>query len=68
KPRHAALTPREYEIMCLIAAGKTLNEIAGTLNLCLKTISTNNANILKKMKMASRAELTYYAIKNELVD
>ena len=68
KPRHAALTPREYEIMCLIAGGKTLNEIAGTLNLCLKTISTNKANILKKMKMASNAELTYYAIKNELVD
>jgi len=53
--------------MCLIASGKTVMEIAQELSLSEKTISTYRSRILEKMKMKNNAELTYYAIKNQLV-
>jgi two-component system, NarL family, invasion response regulator UvrY len=64
---HEGLSDREYQVMTLIASGKTVGDIAGELNLSVKTISTYRTRILEKMKMKSNAELTYYAIKNDLV-
>ncbi len=64
---HEALSDREYHVMCLIASGKTVMEIAQELSLSEKTISTYRSRILEKMNMKNNAELTYYAIKNQLV-
>lgn len=67
-PPHETLSNREYEVMCLIATGKTVKEIAEKLKLSVKTISTYRSRILEKMNMRNNAELTHYAIKNLLVD
>lgn len=66
--RHETLSDREFEVMRLIASGKTVGEIAELLSLSNKTISTYRARILEKMEMKTNAELTYYAIHNHLVD
>ena len=55
-------------VMCLIASGKTVSEIAKELSLSVKTISTYRSRILEKMKMKNNAELTRYAINNSLID
>jgi len=65
---HETLSDREYQVMCRIASGKTVMEIAQELLLSEKTISTYRSRILEKMQMKNNAELTYYAIKNQLVD
>ena len=67
KPPHQALSDREYEIMLMIASGKTLAEIAQQLSLSPKTISTYRSRILDKMSMKSNAELTLYAVQNGLM-
>jgi DNA-binding NarL/FixJ family response regulator len=68
KPSHETLSDREYQVMCMIASGNTLKEIADGLSLSIKTISTYRSRILEKMNMKTNAELTHYAIKNNLVD
>lgn len=68
KPPHETLSDREYQVMCLLASGKTVGDVSRELSLSVKTISTYRARILEKMKMETNAELTYYAIKNRLVD
>jgi two-component system invasion response regulator UvrY len=68
KPTHEMLSDREYQVMCMIAKGKTIKEIAGELSLSVKTISTYRSRILDKMRMKNNAELTHYAIKNKLVE
>jgi two-component system invasion response regulator UvrY len=68
RPPHETLSDREYQVMCMIASGKTLREIADGLSLSIKTISTYRSRILEKMNMKTNAELTHYAIKNKLVD
>jgi two-component system invasion response regulator UvrY len=65
---HNTLSNREYQVMRMIASGKTVTEIAEELSLSIKTISTYRSRILEKMKMKNNAELTYYAIKNQLVN
>jgi two-component system invasion response regulator UvrY len=65
---HQNLSDREYQVMCMIASGKTVKEIAEELALSVKTISTYRSRILEKMEMKTNAELTHYAIKNQLVD
>jgi DNA-binding NarL/FixJ family response regulator len=67
KPPHQLLSNRELEVLCLIASGKTVGEIAKQLNLSDKTISTYRTRVLDKMSMKTNAELTHYAIKNSLV-
>lgn len=64
---HEVLSSREYQVMCMIASGKTLKEIGGELSLSIKTISTYRSRILEKMKMRNNAELIHYAVKNRLV-
>ncbi len=65
---HKSLSTREYQVMCMIASGKTVSEIGKELNLSVKTISTHRSRILKKMKMKSNARLTNYCIKNFIID
>ena len=65
---HDILSRREYQVMCLMASGKTVSEIAKELSLSVKTISTYRSRILEKMKMKNNAELTRYAINNSLID
>jgi two-component system invasion response regulator UvrY len=66
-PIHEALSNREFQVLCLIASGRTVTEIAEELVLSVKTISTYRSRILGKMDMSSNAELTRYAIRNNLV-
>jgi two-component system, NarL family, invasion response regulator UvrY len=68
RPPHETLSDREFQVMRLIASGKTLSEIADLLALSDKTISTYRGRVLEKMGMRTNAELTYYAIQNKLVD
>jgi DNA-binding NarL/FixJ family response regulator len=65
---HEVLSDREYQVLCMIASGKTVKEIGAELALSEKTISTYRARILEKTGMKSNAELTHYAIKLGLVD
>jgi len=67
KSPHQMLSDREYQVMLLIASGKTVTEIADELLLSVKTISTNRSRALQKMGMKNNAEFTYYAIKEGLV-
>jgi DNA-binding NarL/FixJ family response regulator len=66
-PLHANLSDREFQVLCLLSSGKTVSQIADQLSLSVKTISTYRARILDKMQMKNNAELTHYAIKNNLV-
>jgi DNA-binding NarL/FixJ family response regulator len=62
------LTDREFQVMCMIASGKSVSEIASELFLSVKTISTYRQRILRKMNMKNNSELTHYVIKNNLLD
>jgi len=68
QPPHETLSDREYRVMCLIASGKTVTEIARELSLSVKTISTYRRRVLDKMKMKNNAELTHYTMSRRLVD
>ncbi|OGO37711.1 MAG: DNA-binding response regulator [Chloroflexi bacterium RBG_16_57_8] len=65
---HESLSDREYQIMRFIASGKTVSEIAHSLSLSVKTVSTYRVRILSKMKLKNNAELVRYAMENRLVD
>ena len=68
KHRYERLSDREYEILCLIASGKTPTDIGKTLSISVKTVSTYRTRILEKMNLKNNAELTHYAISNNLID
>lgn len=68
KQPHETLSDREFQVMFLIASGKKPAEIADELLLSVKTVSTYRARVLEKMHMANNAELTYYAVKNNLIE
>jgi len=68
KVPHESLSNREFEVLCSIASGQTVKEIAVKLSLSDKTISTYRRRILDKMDMRTNAELTHYAIRNRLVE
>jgi DNA-binding NarL/FixJ family response regulator len=65
---HEALSDREFQVLRLIAAGKSVTEIAAELSLSVKTVSTYRARLLQKMNLATNAELIHYAIQNRLID
>lgn len=67
RPLHAALSDREYQVLTMIASGKTPNEIASSLSLSVKTVSTYRTRLLEKLSMHSNAELTHYAVENKLM-
>lgn len=68
RPLHDILSDREYQVLCMIAAGKTLTHIAGELSLSIKTVSTYRTRIMEKMKMKTNAEVMHYVIKHQLLD
>ena len=67
-PLHETLSDREYQTLTMIASGKTVGAIAKELSLSVKTVSEYRARLLVKMKLKNSAELTHYAIKNQLIE
>ena len=67
KMAHETLSDREFQVMCMIASGKTVSEVADELSLSVKTVSTYRARILDKMRLKNNAELTRYAFDNNLI-
>jgi DNA-binding NarL/FixJ family response regulator len=68
RPPHESLSDREFQVLCLIASGKAVKEVAKELLLSVKTVSTYRTRILKKMDLKTSAELIRYAMKNRLID
>jgi DNA-binding NarL/FixJ family response regulator len=68
RPPHEKLSDREYQVLCMLASGKTVKEIAEELSLSVPSISTYRARVLEKMNMKNNAELAHYAIRSGLVD
>jgi two-component system, NarL family, invasion response regulator UvrY len=68
KPLHETLSSREYQVLLLIASGKTPRAIALETSLNVKTVNTFRARLLHKMKLAGNAELTRYAIEHKLLE
>lgn len=67
KQSHETLSDREFDVFKLIAAGKSVSEIAAQLSLSVTTVSTYRARIMEKMSMKSNAELTRYALEKKLI-
>ncbi|HYR52513.1 MAG TPA: response regulator transcription factor [Candidatus Dormibacteraeota bacterium] len=68
RPPQESLSDREHQVFRMLASGKTVSQIAVDMNLSVKTISTYRGRVLDKMGMRTNAELTYYAVRNQLVD
>jgi DNA-binding NarL/FixJ family response regulator len=68
RPLHEKLSDREYQVLRMIAAGKSTRRISTELSLSVKTIGTYRARIFEKMQMKSPAELAAYAVRNRLSD
>jgi DNA-binding NarL/FixJ family response regulator len=65
---HTLLSDREFQVFQLIAAGKSITEIARLLSLSVKTVSTHKTRIMEKMNLANPAELIRYALEHKLLD
>ena len=68
KMMHETLSEREFQIFRKLAAGQSPTAIADELHLSVKTVSTYRTRVLEKMSLKNNADLTYYAIKNALLD
>lgn len=68
RPLYERLSDREYQIMWMIASGKTIGDIAQQLFLSPNTVSTYRSRILQKMNLKNNAELMHYAIRHQLVE
>jgi DNA-binding NarL/FixJ family response regulator len=68
KPPHELLSDREYQVMRMLATGKTIKEIASDLCLSIKTVSTYRGRVFEKLGILTNAALVIYAIKNGLID
>jgi DNA-binding NarL/FixJ family response regulator len=66
-PAQHVLTPREREVIQLLAEGKSTKEVAVTLNLSVKTAETHRTNLMRKLDLHSVADLTVYAVRNGIV-
>jgi DNA-binding NarL/FixJ family response regulator len=67
-PAHEQLSEREFQVFLKLAKGQTAGEIAGALLLSVKTVSTYRTRLMEKMGLHSNSDLTYYALKNKLID
>jgi len=65
---HEDLSDREYQVMCLLASGKTVKEVGAILSLSVKTISTYRTRILEKLDLKNNAQIMVYAHKHRLID
>ncbi len=68
RPPHETLSDREYQVLCLIATGRTLTQIAEELNINVKTVSEYRKRVLDKMRLENNAELIHYGLKLGLVE
>jgi two-component system, NarL family, invasion response regulator UvrY len=66
-PTHLTLSDREYQVLCLLASGKTVKEVGNELSLSVKTISTYRTRILEKMDLRNNSQLMRYAVQNGLI-
>jgi len=64
---HELLSDREFQVLTMIAAGKTVSGIASELKISVKTVSTHRSHILEKMNLRNNAELIRYALEHGLV-
>jgi DNA-binding NarL/FixJ family response regulator len=67
RPLHEALSERELQVFLRLARGETVGDMAGAMNLSVKTVSTYRTRVLEKLKLHTNSELTYYALKNGLI-
>lgn len=67
RPPHEGLSAREYQVLCLLGAGKSVKEIAAVMELSVKTVSTYRARILEKTTLKSNAEIIRYTLEHGLV-
>ena len=67
KPAHEALSERELQVFLRLAQGETIGHMAEAMFLSVKTVSTYRTRVLEKLKLASNSDLTYYALKNGLI-
>ncbi len=67
-PRHEKLSQREFEVLRMLASGKTVSQIGVDLDLSVKTVSTYRRRILEKMDLDSTAQIIRYAHENQLVE
>ena len=67
KKPHELLTNREFEIFKLLALGKTITSIAGSISLAVTTVSTHRSRIMEKLNLATNSELTRYAISHHII-
>jgi two-component system, NarL family, invasion response regulator UvrY len=65
-PSHERLSDREYEVLCLMSAGKATKEIAAQLNVSPKTVSTYRARLLEKLELKTTADLIRFAVEQGL--
>lgn len=67
KPLHEQLSEREFQVFLRLAKGETISHMADSMSLSVKTVSTYRTRVMEKMKLASNSDLTYYALKNGLI-
>ena len=65
---HEQLSDREFDVLRGLGAGRTVKEVAAALGLSPKTVSTYRTRLMEKMNLSSNSDLTYYALKNKLID
>jgi DNA-binding NarL/FixJ family response regulator len=65
---HTLLSDREFQVLQMIAGGRSVGEIAKRLSLSVKTVSTHKTRILQKMGLSNQAELIRYALEHKLLD
>jgi DNA-binding NarL/FixJ family response regulator len=68
RPAHETLSQREFQVMRLVAAGKTIKEIASELSLSEKTVGTYRTRIAEKLGLRTNVEITRYAMQHRLVE
>lgn len=66
-PSHTTLSDREYQVLCLLASGKTVKEVGNELSLSVKTISTYRSRVLEKMDLKNNSQLMRYAVQKGLI-
>lgn len=67
RPAHEALSERELQVFLRLAKGEAVGHIADGMCLSVKTVSTYRSRVLEKLKLESNSDLTYYALKNGLI-
>lgn len=67
KPAHETLSEREFQVFLRLARGETVGQLAQSMNLSVKTVSTYRTRVMEKLALQSNSDLTYYALKNGLI-